>query len=204
MSRTLALFVAALIFPSVAYGQPLTPLTTASGVGGFGGGIRPNTPALTAPMMNPRFRPGFGTGGGFVSPYRHGIGYPFSGVWLGGYGFGYPYYVPAPAPVPVLVPTAPEPPSRPPIILSNEFPAVLVLEFPAPAMVWVNGEKQSGDPATVWTLTSPVLKAGGEYTFEVKARWQSAGKAFEYNRSITVAGGKRSKALVVAGTQVKE
>ncbi|MBA4186414.1 MAG: hypothetical protein C0467_00200 [Planctomycetaceae bacterium] len=86
----------------------------------------------------------------------------------------------------------------------NEFPAVLTLEFPAAAEVWVNGKKGEGDPTTEWTLTSPDLLKGTEYTFEVKARWTVGGKTFEYQRSIKVEGGNRSRALVVAGTEIKE
>ncbi len=199
------IFAAAVLLglPAFASAQPLTPLTTASGVGGFGGGARPSTPALTAPnptLLPSRFGFNNGFGGGFRQP-----GFPVGGIW-GGFGYGYPYgySYPVPVPVPVDVPVQIGPPEPPPITLSNEFPAVLVLEFPAPAEVWVNGDKGSGDPITEWTLTSPVLKAGGEFTFDVKARWKSGGKTFEYTRSVTVAGGKRSRALVVTGTEVKE
>ncbi len=217
MYRHLLAVLVLCVGPFPALAQPLTPLTTASGVGGFGGGTRPNTPALTAPNVvsplrlfspfGPRFGPCYGLNGGIL-PSCYGPGFPFSGVWLGGFGFGYPYLVPAvpvlPAPNPV--PAAPTglPAAAPPVIISNEFPAVLVVEFPAAAELWLNGVKAEGGPQTEWTLTSPVLKPGGEYTFEVKARWSVADKTFEYRRSLSVAGGKRSRALVLAGTEVRD
>ena len=37
-----------------------------------------------------------------------------------------------------------------------------------------------------------------------KARWKSGEKTYEAERSITVPGGKRSRALVVSGTEIKE
>jgi len=165
-----------------------------------------------------------GMNGGFFYPGQTGPtvpgpGFPFSGAWsgfnrypshgIGGFGFGgfgfgggsYPVPVFVPVPVPV---GPPEPPPQPTLVLANEFPAVLTLEFPAVAEVWVNGQQGIGEPAAEWTLTSPVLKAGGEYTFAVKARWKAGGRTFEYERSVTVAGGQRSRSLVVAGTAVKD
>lgn len=190
--------------------QPLTPLTTASGVGGFGGGLRPGTPALVAPTAGPWWGAGFGWGGGLISPYPHRLGVPFSGIWWGGYGFGNPYallpvvpVVPV-VPVPVPVPQSPRRPEPPPLIPGNEFPAVLVLELPAPGEIWVNGRQAEGGPATEWVLTSPVLRAGGEYTFDVKARWTAGGKSYESQRAVTVVGGRRSRLLVLAGTEVRE
>jgi uncharacterized protein (TIGR03000 family) len=215
MSRILFAVAGLVGFTAGAQAQPLTPLTTASGVGGFGGGVRPNTPTFTAPtpgMATPQFHFNGGITGGFK---HHNPGFPFPRCWgsyrglfyLGGYGYGYGYgsnpTVVVPVPYPVYI-GPPEPPPQPPIMLSNEFPATLVLEFPAAAEVWVHGQKGVGEPTTEWTLTSPVLKAGGEYTFEVKARWKVGGKSFEADRSVTVAGGKRTRAIVVAGTEVKE
>lgn len=195
---------------TAAAAQPLTPLTTASGVGGFGGGLRPGTPALVAPTVGPRWGVGYGWGGGLISPYPNPPGFPFSGVWWGGYGFGNPYalipvvpVVPV-VPVPVPVPQPRRRPEPPPVIPSNEFPAVLVLELPAPGEVWVNDHKAEGGPAAEWTLTSPVLPAGGEYTFDVKARWTTDGKTYESRRAVTVAGGRRSRLLVLAGAEVRQ
>jgi uncharacterized protein (TIGR03000 family) len=200
------------------------PYTTPpSGYGGFGGGPRPlgpailpNPPSITPPSYGMTGR-GFGGGfGGF-----RGAGFPFRGIWGGygyglgypyyGYGLGYPYYgygggftyngYSFDGPTPVYVES--QPPAQN-IALANVFPAVLTMEFPAPAEVWVNGEKAEGDPSTEWKLTSPELKQGETYTFGVKARWKSGGKTYSYERSVDVASGDHSRALVVAGTEVKE
>jgi len=78
------------------------------------------------------------------------------------------------------------------------------MEFPAIAEVWVNGVKGEGPATKEWTLSSPVLKIGKEYTFKVKARWTLNGKTYEYERSVDVASGNRSRAQVIAGVEVKE
>ena len=52
--------------------------------------------------------------------------------------------------------------------------------------------------------TGHPLRTGVEYTFKVKARWKVGDKTYEYVRSVPVAAGNRSKAIVVAGTEVKE
>jgi uncharacterized protein (TIGR03000 family) len=142
-------------------------------------------------------------------------GFPFSGVWLGGYGFGgydpyYGYYGYAPSASFNFGPPIYENPPmeiRPPVgalAIGDQFPATLVLEFPAPAEVWVDGQKGEGKPTTEWTLTSPLIRTGTDFTFKVKARWKAGGKTYEYERNVTVASGNRSRALVVAGTEVKE
>jgi uncharacterized protein (TIGR03000 family) len=118
-----------------------------------------------------------------------------------------PYFV-QPVPVPVQVPvptTAAQPrPVDPQIALSGQAKATLVVQFPAAAEIWVGGQKGDGDPAAEWTLTSPALKMGESYTFEVKGRWAAGGKTFEATRSVAVTAGDRSRAIIVSGTAVKE
>ncbi len=216
MNRLLMTAAMLVLSPAFVHAQLGTPLTTASGVGGFGGGVRPGIPIppLNGPgpsTWNPRFRPGNNTVIGIVPPIYTTPGFPFGGVWSG-FGGYYPWYgtgydpfgfAPVlPAPTPVVTARAIN--SDPGIVLANQFPAVLTLEFPLPAEVWVNGEKKSGDPQTEWTLTSPVLAAGADYQFQVKARWTNKGQAYEIERTYTVAGGNRSRALIVSGTAVKE
>jgi uncharacterized protein (TIGR03000 family) len=110
------------------------------------------------------------------------------------------YPIPVEVPVPVYVPTGPPDPQ---VELSGEMTATLVLQFPAPAEVWVNGNKSTGEPQTEWTLTSPPIHIGTEYPFAVKAHWKSNGKTFEYEKTIAVAAGTRSRSLVISGTQIK-
>jgi uncharacterized protein (TIGR03000 family) len=146
--------------------------------------------------------------GGFVRPdFRRSRGFPLFGIW-GGYGGG--YYAPEwfdyyssladtqqfPPPVPFF-------PDEPRIELSNQFPATLTVQLPAPGNVWTNGNKSEGKPNTEWTLTSPNIMVGKEFSFEVIARWTVEGTTFEYNRTIPVVSGNRSKVLVLAGEEVK-
>jgi uncharacterized protein (TIGR03000 family) len=199
----LAALVAA-VLPALASAQWIVSSKSPPRISGFGGGVRPINPTLpgAGPIM---------PGGGF-RPIRPGWT-PGPGNWVGpnywlpqfGFGFGAPVYpYPVPVEVPVPVPVETPQPAEPPVPLSGESNAVLVLEFPADAEVWVGDKKGEGKPHTEWTLTSPPLKTGVEFTFNVKARWQVNGKTFEYVRSVPVAAGNRSKALVVAGTEVKE
>ena len=38
----------------------------------------------------------------------------------------------------------------------------------------------------------------------MKARWKANGKTYEYDRTVTVAAGNRSRSLVLSGTEIKE
>ncbi len=223
MFRSIVASVAALFaLPAIAPAQFRTVVPNAGFSGGalgngLTGGIRPLGPAILpapTPIAPPRFSMvGRGSmGGGILRPvppiWQQGAGFPFSGVWPGyGYGGWAPFYQAVPVmPMPVIVPSTV--PSRLPsvnqsVVLANQFPAVLTMEFPGMAEVWLNGEKVKGDPSTEWTLTSPRLQPGGTYTFEVKAKWTSGGRMFTSERSITVAAGNRSRSLVVTGTEVK-
>ena len=64
-----------------------------------------------------------------------------------------------------------------PMSLATEFPATLHLELPAPGVVWANGNKSEGKPTNEWTFTSPAVKSGQSYTFDVTG----AGKSMEKN-----------------------
>jgi uncharacterized protein (TIGR03000 family) len=197
MSRRVLAFAVLLGVPAFASAQ----------VGG--GTPRPPTFVPISPFMpgiSPAMPP-LNPGGTAMRP-----NFPFPPIWGGGffpyYGYGYNYGG-QPAVVQVVGPVglgggSPAPASERVVAISNEFPAVLVLEFPSAAEVWVNGKKAEGEATNEWTLTSAVLPAGGEYKFEVKARWKAGGKTYEAERSVVVAGGKRSRAIVVAGTEVRE
>jgi uncharacterized protein (TIGR03000 family) len=154
-----------------------------------------------SPVMPPLRPGGIPVRPGF--PFPPFPGFPGGGFFPYWYGYGYGYQQP-PTVVVVPTPTGPAAPPERVVIPGNEFPAVLVLEFPAVAEVWINGEKGDAKPDREWTLTSPVLKPGEEFTFKVKARWKSGNKTYEAERSVTVPGGKRSRVLVVGGTEIKE
>src|SRR5262245_8130777 len=149
------------------------------------------------------FSPFFGFGVGFPSVYvpfygfgaygpvvPYGFGSPY------GYGFGYDYFLDTPAPLPARL-TDPGP------VLANEFPATLTVQFPGPAEVWLNGKQMEGKEEER-QLTSPILKPGQSYTFEVKARWGQNGKTYEAQRTVTLGPGEKSRLFVVSGTEVKE
>lgn len=214
MTRLVVPAALLLAFPAAAAAQPFRPQIQQSG---FGGGFQPTARPTPLPALPsaPRYAGGFL--GGFVQPGYTGPGFPFSGVWGGGYGWGgwggwLPFYTyPAPLYVSPFEPPNNALPARPlvgrpepTITLANEFPATLTLELPAAAEVWVGGKKADGAAAAEWTLTSPTLKAGESHKFEVRARWSSGGKTYEAERTVEVASGNRSRVLVVAGTPVKE
>jgi len=200
------------LLPSVALAQ--VPVSVASGVGGFGGTYRPGTPSLTAPVGRPIFVPRMHTGmvGGFVPP---AVSYPsfgfvgrgLFGYYGGFYGWGaglYSYYDPA-----AFGPAAPAPeydynPPMRVIPLANVFPAVLTVDLPVAAKIWVNGSPAAGEKATEWVLTSSDLRSGQPFTFQVRARWEADGKTYEYTRDVTVAAGDRSRVRVVSGTPVSD
>jgi uncharacterized protein (TIGR03000 family) len=109
--------------------------------------------------------------------------------------------VPGTAPTPSLAPVGPPDIT---VELSGEMPAILVLEFPALAEVWVNGKKGAGEPQSEWTLTSPPIHVGTAYSFSVRARWTTNGKTFEHEREVPVTANTRSRSLVLSGKEIKE
>jgi uncharacterized protein (TIGR03000 family) len=132
-----------------------------------------------------------------------GWGYQTYNPWTGyGYEFGgiLPTTPAAPAPVVPERPTRPEPT----VVLSQEFPATLSLQFPAAAEVWLDGKKEPGAANAERVLTSPVLSPNQKYTFDIKARWTTGSKTYEAKRSVTVGPGDRSRLLVVSGDEVRE
>jgi uncharacterized protein (TIGR03000 family) len=82
-------------------------------------------------------------------------------------------------------------------------PAVLTLELPAAADVWLDGEQQPSSADTTRTLTSPPLAIGREHTFRVRARWTEGGTTYEAEKASVVRAGERGKVAIYAGTAVK-
>lgn len=180
-------------------------------------GVRPASPigpgTQFLPQPTPRFRsPPSGMSGSFhtthgktlFGPHR-GFGYGgfgYLGYGYGGYG-GYGYDAPQPLVIEIVPP--PLPPQLPPrgVVLANEFPATLTVQFPAPADVWLNGAEVTGGPADERVLTSPVLKPGASFAFDVRARWDLGGKTYEAKRTVTLEAGARSRLIIVSGTEVK-
>jgi len=133
--------------------------------------------------------------------YGYGYGYyPYYGSYsdYGSYPYyddGYPSYGDSGTPD-IQTPT--------PAYATPSVPAVLALEFPAPAEVWLDGKKVEGEAANLRTIQSPTLPAGDEYTFHIKARWTVKGQTNEYTRDVSVKAGERSRVVVVSGTAIEE
>lgn len=165
--------------------------------GGVRGGVHHGGVAGHHPNYGPHYR-GYG--------YRPYLGYGFSPYDYGG-GYDPGYYGYESYPYSWADPTAGyypwnEPAPQPVVTLSGEFPAVLTLEFPAAAEVWLDGKKVEGETANVRTLSSPVLRPGDRYTFHVRADWTVKGQTYDYNRDVTLETGARSRLLVLSGTPV--
>ena len=198
--------LAALLLSSPAGAQ--IPVTTASGVGSFGGGFRPGTPALSAPVpLTHRFVPRAPfIGGGFVPVYPF---VPYTSFYGGGFfsgGYYYPYYgfprtsiFDEPPPPPVATPA---PPSRV-VELSGESSGTVTLQLPHPARVWLDGRELEGGPTREWTLRSPLLGPGEQYTLNIVARWEEGGQTYESGNKVTVGPGDKSRLGVISGTAVK-
>jgi len=156
--------------------------------GGYRGGLGGYHPNYGPHSLRYGHRPYFGYG---FYLYDYGDGYDPD---YDGYG-PYPWADPSAG-----YSTGNESAPQRSVVLSGEFPAVLTLEFPAPAEVWLDGKKVGGEAANVRTLSSPVLRPGDRYTFHVKADWTVKGQTYGYNRDVTLETGARSRVLVVSGT----
>lgn len=140
-----------------------------------------------------------------------GWGYQTYNPWT---GFGYVYGGILPSEVavnrmgtPVVAPlmTAGAPAVRrtqPAVLLAEEFPATLALQFPAAAEVWLDGKKVSG-VKDEQVLTSPVLKPTQTYTFLVKAQWKRDGKTYEAKRAVTLGPNEHSRLMILSGDEVR-
>lgn len=140
---------------------------------------------------------------------------PITVPWFGSFGYysywpSYPYsydswYLPAydypTAPAPVA-PNRPADPNAPPPIVP-ELPAEWTIEFPVSADVTLNGHPAPGDGA-VRKMTSPPLKPGETYTFAVTAKWTADGKRYEWDRTLTLGSGQRSRSVVARGFLVEK
>jgi uncharacterized protein (TIGR03000 family) len=219
MFRTLAVLGALLLFTTVANAQPgrlpLSPGVMPASPFGPGMPFNPAPFSPVGPFSSVPFSPVVPFGSGFFAPNQPNLmlapvlapwGYPSAPYF--GTGFGYPYgSVVASPPITVNQSvtnvTAPQR-SDQAAVLANEFPATLTVQFPGTAEVWLGEKKVEGAAAEERVLTSPVLKAGEKYTFDLKARWKSGGKTYEAKRAVTLNSGDRSRLLIVSGEEVRE
>lgn len=230
MSRLLlaALLVPCVAVPALAQGlRDLTPTPLYRPASPFvpplmSWGPRAAWPGSVAPI-EPWARPalvawgGWGWGGGGVyNPYYAGGIYNpyYASPYTWGWGMSEPspdYWARSTQPPPLQgagftgtgTGTGAGADTQPTIVVNPELPAELTLEFPADAAVTLNGRSVEGSGKTR-TLTSPELKAGESYTFDVKANWTADGKKYEWERTVTLGSGERSKVAVARGFQVKD
>jgi len=188
-------------------------------------GVRPASPigpgTQFLPQPTPRFNPAFGSHMGQTNRFGHQVTaaptffrstyYGGYGGYGRGYGFGYGlgygysngYYPDYGYSSPLVIEVGPPPQPEPTVVLVNEFPATLTVQFPAAAEVWLNGTEGKGEAAEERVLTSHVLKPGEQFAFDVKGRWTVGGKTYESARTVTLGSGDRSRLFVVSGTEVK-
>jgi uncharacterized protein (TIGR03000 family) len=65
----------------------------------------------------------------------------------------------------------------------------------------VNGAP-SGQDGAIQVFTSPPLKVGETFRFAVAARWTEKGAEYEWERTVTLEAGQRSRILVASGFKV--
>ncbi|MBY0458553.1 MAG: TIGR03000 domain-containing protein [Gemmataceae bacterium] len=169
--------------PGVMPGSPIGPGTQ----------FLPQPVPRFVPFAGRRVQPPAALGWG---PFGFAAPFPYFGFG----GYSYDYAIP---PVVVVVPGGAPGPARPqpaaPAV--TDLPATLALQFPAPAEVWLDGKKAGAGEEV--TLTSPAVRRGDSYTFDVTARWEAGGKRYEATRKVAVEAGGRSRLIVVSGTEVK-
>lgn len=223
MLRTLVVLSALLLFAATASAQPGRRLPLSPGVmpaSPIGPGTQFINPAFTpaAPFSTVPFSPVVPFGGGFFAPNQPNTmvvpilapwGYPSAPFY--GAGFGYPYGSVVAPPITVnqsvtnsVTNVGGGLPQRADAVLVKEFPATLTVQFPGSAEVWLDGKKVEGAAAQERVLTSPVLKAGDSYTFDMKARWTKGDKTYEATRKMTLASGDRSRLLILSGDEVRK
>jgi uncharacterized protein (TIGR03000 family) len=79
---------------------------------------------------------------------------------------------------------------------ASNLPATIELTVPADAQVWFDGQATT-QTGTVRRFVTPPLNAEGDYSYEVKIRWNKDGQPAEETKTISVtAGGLRQLNLL--------
>jgi len=164
--------------------------------------------ALAAPPPAGGYHGGYygGYRGGYYGGYRGGYYGGYSGLYAPGYfsrnyyrpyypGVG-AYYAPAYAYPPVYayesgategyLPPGPAGPAP------SDNTASVGVRVPSDAEVWFNGDptKQKGEERE---FATPPLAPGGDYQYEVRARWTENGKPVDQTRTVVVHANARSE-----------
>ena len=139
------------------------------------------------------------------SMIRPWTGFGNSPWWYGPsvYAYSYPWvYLPptvrysAPPPPPPLVGAG----GPSPVLITADLPATFTLEFPADVKLWLNGTPVPGEGRTR-VLTAPTLKA---FTFAVRAEWTTDGTRYEWDRTVALSAGDKSRVTVLRGFPIKD
>lgn len=204
---------AALYYPSA---QPHIPT---SGVGISGRNVMPVT-SFTYPTF----------GGYYAAPSYYGYGYGYGGYpyylpwgtpYMPGYYSANPYgglvgtnvgptpyepppvvYAPDGTAIAATIATTSTSTGSYTVPVSHNQAATLTVVLPTSGNAWLDGVKQKGTGPT-FTLTSPTLKAGVSYEFDVRAEWTVDGTKYRSDRKMIVAAGDRQKLTLVSGDPVK-
>jgi uncharacterized protein (TIGR03000 family) len=131
---------------------------------------------------------------GLASPYMNGYG-PYGSSYGNSYDGGGLYQADVAA---VTAYRAPSAASMRPSAPADR--AILNLQVPADATVWVQGT-QTKQTGTERTFVSPSLTPGLDYTYTVKAQWKAGDKTIEQSQNITVRPGERSGLLFLSGNE---
>jgi uncharacterized protein (TIGR03000 family) len=87
---------------------------------------------------------------------------------------------------------------------ASNLPATIELTVPADAQVWFDGQATT-QTGTVRRFVTPPLNAEGDYSYEVKIRWNKDGQPAEQTKTISVsAGGLRQLNLLRPTRSVPE
>jgi uncharacterized protein (TIGR03000 family) len=92
------------------------------------------------------------------------------------------------APALVVVPAGAVP-LQPAPVSTVPAAALVRVSVPASAEVWIEGDRMTQTGAAR-LFRSPVLPAGKEYTYTVRARWNEGGRAIEQVRAVSVRAGQ--------------
>lgn len=134
--------------------------------------------------------PGYYGGPRYTEYYNYGYGYGY---------FRFPSPVPGPLPPPTLSgqPRHPnQPPSLPPgyvptsEIFKPEPVALLDVEVPADAEVWLEGKKTQ-QTGPMRKFVSPALVPDKDFEYEIYARWQENGALRTETQNVTIRAGAR-------------
>jgi uncharacterized protein (TIGR03000 family) len=73
--------------------------------------------------------------------------------------------------------------------VGNVAEARLTIRLPQNAHLWIQG-KEIGNPGAEYTLVSPALESGFNYSYQLKAQWMEGGAQIVRTRAVQVRAGE--------------